>query len=79
MSEQRPANTMNQEHAALVAILEARIRHCDNQLAQARVSIESWKEKYERDLKEQRRIFDKFLALCGAADDYKKWYSENVA
>jgi len=71
--------TVADEHAAHVAILETRIRHCDNQLAQARVSIDSWKEKYERDLKEQRRIFDKFLALRGLHGDYSKWYSENIA
>lgn len=67
------------EYAAHVAILESRIRHCDNQLAQARVSIESWKEKYERDLREQRRVFDKYLATQGLVGDYSDWYAEHIA
>lgn len=67
------------EHAEQVRILEARIRHVDLELSQARVSIGSWRDKYERDLKEQRRVFDKFLTERGLSKDYSTWYSEHIA
>lgn len=70
---------MTTAHDQHITILEGRIRHTDNELAQARYSIASWKEKYERDLKEQRRVFEKFLALRGLSKDYADWYSGNIA